>query len=192
MQDNKNLKLIFFKRILVFMLSFIFFSCNENVNRTKDYEEVVNNWIGKQLIFPDIDPIQPISIDTEKKQLRNLYKIVLYTDSIGCTSCNLRLDLWNHFVKIVDSTSNNTVDFQFWFGPNNNQELLSLFEEYHFRHVFYYDDADKFNQINRLPDHQNLRCFLLDSTNNVLLVGNPITNNSLWKLYLEQVKHKSL
>ena len=42
-------------------------------------------------------------------------------------------------------------------------------------------------QLNRLPIERGFQTFLLDSANRVVLIGNPATNEKLWKLYLKRM-----
>jgi len=41
--------------------------------------------------------------------------------------------------------------------------------------------------LNRFPIQTQYQCFLLDKDNKVLMVGNPVLNYEIWKLYKEQI-----
>ena len=52
------------------------------------------------------------------------YKILVYTDSIGCTSCKLHLYKWNAIIKEVNDEMAGFVNFQFYFHPKNIEEIF--------------------------------------------------------------------
>ena len=39
------------------------------------------------------------------------------------------------------------------------------------------------NNLNHFPENETYQCFLLDSINKVMAVGNPIRNPKVWDLY---------
>lgn len=53
------------------------------------------------------------SKDTVGYFKRNMCKIVTCADSIGCTSCKLRLPAWKEFINVVDSLCQDSVQFLF-------------------------------------------------------------------------------
>ena len=46
------------------------------------------------------------------------YKVVVYTDSVGCTSCKLQLHRWMELMHEVDSLAKGRVSFYFIFIRN--------------------------------------------------------------------------
>lgn len=46
---------------------------------------------------------------------------------------------------------------------------------------------DRTNKINHFPSRQQFQCFLLDSDNKVVYIGNPIHNHRIKRIYLSQI-----
>lgn len=68
----------------------IFSSCSEN-DPKEQILRIMNEWVGKTIVFPE--GIEEYSINKTKKVNADYeYKILLYTDSVGCTSCKLKLE----------------------------------------------------------------------------------------------------
>jgi hypothetical protein len=83
---------------LLLIMSFCLLSCkNENAIQT---ERIVNEWIGKTIKFPDSNRVEIIETDTtETEDIGSKdYKILIYTDSTGCTKCKLHIHLRNIYI----------------------------------------------------------------------------------------------
>ena len=55
------------------------------------------------------------------------YKVVVYTDSVGCTSCKLQLHRWMELMHEVDSLAKGRVSFLFYFYSERKNELNDIF-----------------------------------------------------------------
>jgi hypothetical protein len=110
------------------------------------------------------------------------YKMLVYTDSTGCTSCKLRLDVWKDLMKDADTSMHGNVEFLFYFYPKNKYVLRDLLKRENFKNQVYVNDHDELNQINKFPADMDYQCFLLDKDNKVLTVGNPSFNPDIWAL----------
>jgi hypothetical protein len=157
-------------------------SCNKN-RRIFEVENIVKGWIGKCIQLPDVKPIIPYSRvkDTTQytKSYNKAYKILLYTDSTGCTSCKLQLYLWKKYIKELNSQ----VDFMFYFHTKTEEELLLFFKREQFVYPIYIDSKDELNKLNKLPENPQYQCFLLNNNNKILSLGNPTHNSRIWELY---------
>jgi hypothetical protein len=171
------------------VLSFVFInfiSCDKN-KKIKESEIIVKEWTGKTVKFPNIEPINFHYIDYAGNDslLRHTitcdkkYKILFYTDSTGCTSCKLSLQVWKKYIK----ESNSKVEFLFYFFPKSEEKLLSILVQEQFEHPVYIDINDELNKLNRFPSNPQFQCFLLNKDNNVLAIGNPANNSKIWELY---------
>ncbi|MBW8685222.1 hypothetical protein [Chitinophaga rhizophila] len=173
---------------LLILAATTYCACKSHAN-TQEPEDVVTAWIGKTISFPpsalcqELGEIVPCKSSADKK-----YKILVYTDSIGCVSCNLRIDEWKRFERELDSSIAQHVDFQFYFFPKKNSNLADLFKRENFRKVVHIDQEDTLNKLNDLPKDMQYQCFLLDQNDKVLLVGNPTLNTSIWDLYVKTIK----
>ena len=166
-------------------------SCNDN-NPRKEIQKIVKEWIGKTVLLPqDIQPTS-YSCDTvyDPAKSKKPFRILNFTDSIGCTSCKLKLLTWNAYVREIDTTLADKVDFLFYFHPQNERELGLILRADGFELPFYIDRKNEIDRLNGFPKNQACQCFLLDSTNKVLLVGNPTHKPRLWELYKEIISGK--
>jgi hypothetical protein len=72
------------------ILSAILFSCNKKRNKYGEAEKTVTEWMDKTIQFPDKMVLSVYGRDTLSTSFPDTpYKILLYTDSTGCTSCKL-------------------------------------------------------------------------------------------------------
>lgn len=153
-------------------------------NRKAEAEKIVTEWTGKKISFPSGISCTFMGKDTVCPDVSdNPYKILLYTDSIGCTSCKLKLSAWKNYIREADSLATGKVGFLFYFQPKNEKELLFLFKRDKFEQPVYMDTENKLNKLNNFPSRAEFQCFLLDKDNKVLLVGNPTLNPKIWELY---------
>ncbi|MDR2410160.1 MAG: DUF1573 domain-containing protein [Bacteroidales bacterium] len=176
------MKLRFFLLILI-----VLNSCKED-KKVSEANRIVEEWVGKTIQFPTI---KSFSIGTEDSPLllsgiSKDYKILLYVDSTGCTSCRLGLETlgrWETYIKEFWEK----IDFLFYFRPKNKGELLSILKNAQFSHPVYIDEQGELNKLNKLPANQTFQCFLLDKDNKVILIGNPANNPKIWELYKEVI-----
>ena len=166
-------------------------SCNDN-NPRKEIQKIVKEWIGKTVLLPQ--DIQPTSYSCntvyDPAKSKKPFRILNFTDSIGCTSCKLKLLTWNAYVREIDTTLADKVDFLFYFHPQNERELGLILRADGFELPFYIDRKNEIDRLNGFPKNQACQCFLLDSTNKILLVGNPTHKPRLWELYKEIISGK--
>jgi hypothetical protein len=156
-------------------------------DKTVETEEILYKWIGKTIHFPDIEPIIPYSrasnsILKDSVSNNKNYKILFYIDSTGCTSCKLQLHIWKLYIEKFKSE----VDFLFYFHPKNEKSLMTILRHSQFSHPVYIDNENKLNKLNNLPDNPQYQCFLINSNNEVISIGNPVNNIRIEELY-EQI-----
>ena len=193
-ESSSNLKNQFYNTLIgasaiaVILLSItLLFSCG-NSNHSEKPEDIINKWIGKEIKFPQIKTCAvlgkytPCGISVPKP-----YRILIYTDSIGCTSCDLRIDVWKMLIKEADTVMRDKVDFVFYFNPKKNEDLSDLFKRENFKNMVYMDTNDELNKINHFPKTMEYQCFLLDGHNKILAVGNPTLNGNVWELYKKTI-----
>jgi len=88
------------KHILIFhiviAIAFLY-SCQDK--QKKEIVQVVKEWQGKEIVFPEKMIFTQFGQDTVPYSLsESPYKIVMYVDSVGCTSCKLQLHKWKEFI----------------------------------------------------------------------------------------------
>ena len=166
-------------------------SCEES--EKERLSRLVNEWEGKEILFPTHSTFTIQGKDTVDFDFKDAdFKIVTYIDSIGCTSCKLQLHNWKKLMERVETLSDKTVAFVYYFCINKKRDLQSLTKADEFKHPVCFDDKDSFNKLNRFPTDVSFQTFLLDNENKVLAIGNPIHNKEVEKLYLEVVSGKEV
>lgn len=163
-------------------------SCKEN--KEKEIEKIVAEWVGKTIQFPQNVPCTSLGKDTVFPDANTSYKILLYTDSIGCISCKLQLAMWRNYIEDADSTMPNKVRFLFYFQPKNSKEFSAMLKYNKFKYPSYIDPENKINIANKFPLDMNYQCFLLDENNKVVMIGNPTLNPNMWNLYKQVIMGK--
>lgn len=180
----------YLKLIIIVYFCLLFSGCKTD-STTNDVEQIVNEWLGRKIIFPqnvfcksldkDVACISPNSTP---------YKIVVYTDSTGCASCKLHLYKWNAIIKEANTEMAGLVNFQFYFHPKNEKEFYYLFRRDAFKYPSHIDVYNCFDKLNNFPRDNKYQTFLLDKYDNVVCIGNPSSNPRIWNLYKQIINGK--
>jgi hypothetical protein len=175
---------------LFMMITLLHYSCKDN-SRKEEAAKIVNEWTGKEIRFPENVPCYVLGKDTLpelcNKCFGKEYKILLYVDSTGCSSCRLKLFLWKQLMEEADSLFQGKVGFLLFFQPKSVKEMNYLFIRDRFDYPVFMDVKSSINDLNHFPQAMQYQCFLLDKNNKVLMVGNPVLNQKIWELYKEQI-----
>lgn len=179
--------IIFYINILILLISF--YSCQKKTNL--EATNVVKEWINREIKFDN----DYIFTRLGKDSLYNLrfqseYKILVYTDSIGCVGCNLRLPQWMEWMKQIDSISNGKVSFLFFIHPKDETDLQLLLQRQNFNIPVCIDKDNSLNKLNHFPTNAMLQTFLLDEHNKVLAIGNPMHSLKIKDLYMNIIFDK--
>jgi hypothetical protein len=152
---------------------------------------MVNEWMGKEILFPETvscyvggkETLPEICNECFQKD----FKILIYLDSTGCSSCRLNLFEWKQLVEEADSLFHGKVGFLLFFQQKNEKEMSYLFAFNRFDYPVFMDIKGTINCLNRFPKAMEYQCFLLDSDNKVLMIGNPVLNPKIWELYKTKI-----
>ena len=170
-----------FLNILLFL-----FSCQKTPQ--EHITQLVEEWQGKEVRFPETPVFTRQLSDTVDYRIPETeYKVLVYVDSIGCTSCKLQLPKWKEFIAYVDSVSGGQVPFLLFFQSKDNKELRYILKRDNFRLPVCVDSQNEFGKLNRFPSELMFQTFLLDKDNRVKVIGNPIHNLSVKELYLKEI-----
>lgn len=144
---------------------------------------VVEEWVGKELIMPDELTFQiqdiPINYDFNNAD----FKIVTYIDSTGCTNCKMKLPLWDKVINELKVDVDTDVNFLMIVGSNDLGGVKRILRENNFNHPVSLDTLNMFDKTNGLPQNEEYHTFLMNRNNQVLTIGNPVTNPKLLRLY---------
>ena len=178
--------------LLYILLITAFFSCdNEQKEKEKQILQLVNEWQGKQIVFPENAVFTRYLTDTTNYQIpQSEYKVLIYVDSIGCTSCKLQLHKWRELIEYTNSVTQNKVPFLFFFHPKDAKEIRYLLKRDGFDRPICIDLDDRLNKLNKFPADMTFQTFLLDKNNKVAVLGNPVHNTAVKDLYLKQITGK--
>ena len=70
----------------------------------KEIKQVVEHWMGKEIVFPSNLTMKIYGKDTFAYSLLNhKYKILHYVDTNGCHECQLKFYEWQRLQKQIDS-----------------------------------------------------------------------------------------
>ena len=174
------------KYLLYVIYLYLLSSCQ---NPAKDHiTQLVEEWQGKEVRFPESPVFTRQLSDTVDYRIPEAeYKVLVYVDSIRCTSCKLQLPKWKEFIAYVDSVSGGQVPFLLFFQSKDNKELRYILKRDNFRLPVCVDSQNEFGKLNRFPSEQMFQTFLLDKDNRVKVIGNPIHNLSVKELYLKEI-----
>jgi hypothetical protein len=163
-------------------------SCKPKDNRKETLARLVTEWQGKTVVFPDSPVFTRFATDTVDYRIpASGYKVLVYVDTIGCTSCRLQLLKWKEWIQTVDSVTGDAVPFLFFFYPKDLKNIRFMLERDGFDRPVCIDFQDKLNKQNRFPADMTFQTFLLDKDNKVVVIGNPVHNTSVKNLYLKQI-----
>src|SRR5690554_324480 len=172
--------------ILIITLLSVLSACQDK--NKQEITQIIKEWQGKEIVFPENPIFTQFGNDTITYQIpESEYKIVLYVDSVGCTSCILQLHKWKELIEEVDSLSGGTVPVLFFFHPKDTREIAYLLKRDDITIPVCIDEKDHFNSINNFPTNQSFQCFLLDKDSKVVFIGNPVHNTRIKEMYLSEI-----
>lgn len=172
---------------VLFCILVLINGCKEN-NRKKEITKIVQEWQNKEVVFPADLVFTKHGRDTVSYELpHSSHKILVYVDSVGCTSCKLQLHKWKELIQEVDSLTYGTVPVIFVFHPKDLREISYLLKKDGIDIPLCIDVEDELNAINRFPSHQEFQTFLLNDENKVVFIGNPVHNLRVKEMYLSEI-----
>ena len=172
--------------IFIFLFCCFVWSCSSDKD---EYTKIVTEWQGKEIILPQVmtDILTGDIINTDDAD----FTILTYIDSVGCTSCAMKLPLWNYFLNSLDSVCNGTeYNAVFVVNSKDETELSFLLKREKYYYPVVCDSLDFLNSTNHLPEAQMFRTFLLDKNNRVMAIGNPVFIPRIANLYKSIISGK--
>lgn len=148
---------------------------------------LVTEWQGKEIQLPKNSIFTIQGKDTVQVATNAEHKILVYVDSIGCTSCKLQLHKWKEWISEVDSVTNGAVQFLFYLTPKNLKEARYITRRDDFTHPLCIDLNNEIGRMNHFPKEDMFHTFLLDADNRVKVIGNPIHNKAVHSLYIDAI-----
>ncbi|MDR2912779.1 MAG: hypothetical protein LBV38_05755 [Alistipes sp.] len=113
-------------------------------------------------------------------------RLVVWVDSIACSSCSLnQMFRYSEMIEYRNETGEEFVPL-FLFSPPRAkiEEVILLLRYSQFDYPVFIDESNAFRRTNpHIPADSRFHTFLLDGNGKVLLIGDPVQNSELWKLY---------
>lgn len=177
MRNNNHLYLFALSVILLYVFTT---SCNSDHKIREGIENMQSSRI--QLFQDSMLCINEDETINAKEQ--QLLKLVLFVDSSECSSCNIKkLWEWPPYLKSFDGLD----AFKFLVVLEVKSRDLEYSKERlkitGIRTPVFFDTLFVFRRHNpQIPDNRMFHTFLLDESDSVLLVGNPLINERIDKL----------
>ena len=120
-------------------------------------------------------------------------KLVHYVDSVTCSSCYLQKVAIDSLLFNMETLSDNEFYNIFIINPDNKtkNKLKSKYLERLIPQTIFVDSTNVFIEANpNIPPESMYHTFLLDESNKVVLVGNPMLNKQIEAMMLSIVEKK--
>ena len=175
-----------YKLILFIAWGLLSTACQDK--KQEQFARLVQEWQGKEIAFPPkMAFTRFVTEPTNYAIPESEYKVLIYVDSTGCTSCKLQLPKWKELIAHVDSIAGSDIPFIFVFQSKDDKELRYILKRDNFDRPVYIDRNGSMNKLNRFSQEMMFQTFLLDRGNKVKVIGNPVHNLAVRDLYLKQI-----
>lgn len=172
-----------YKYLLLLIIIAIGTSCVDSDKQQA--RNLVKEWSGKEIKFPSqMDFINSSGQSVDLDFSTANHKVLVYVDSLGCTSCKLKLGQWKN---LIDSLDKFQVPVLFIFQSKDTKSIKHVMLESDFDYPYFQDIDGTLNTLNVFSEDPRFQTFLLDSKNQIKLIGNPVNNQDIRRLYLEAV-----
>ena len=182
--------------LFILVITFSLASCKDNTAKRDEVATIVNEWTGKEILFPERTPCYVSGLETVPEicddYFHKEFKILLYVDSAGCSSCRLKLFEWKQLMDEAAGLYPEKVGFLLYFQPKDVKDIDFIFVRDRLEHLVFMDTGGEINRLNQFPQAQLFQCFLLDSENKVLSIGNPTMNPKIWDLFKSHIEGKRI
>ena len=179
------------KRITFFTLllgALLLSACaGKNNEQKKKLEEALRTFQETAITLPD--NLLPVHCDEEISPDRSLLnrklKMVIYVNQEGCQDCKLHGLLPLTYMFMLENRHYENFGLVMILNTSDMESTDATLAELRFRHTVFYDLDGSFEFLNpHLPPNEMFHTFLLNEENKIILVGNPVNNAKLKKLYL--------
>lgn len=166
--EYKNKWIFYFLAALIFPVG----SCNNRPN-TIDY---VKKLKGQEIV------LEKGLIDT----LKESKILILIPDSGDCTTCTMQIYDWYIYKLDLDKhLLNCDIVYVLNDSIKLNKSIINLMESYKLN---YLAELSSFYSENKILKNIPFTTFLINKDNKIILVGSPIGNDKLWKLYKRELQ----
>ena len=174
--------------LIIILLSFL--SCYDNHRLIEEIQQLKNNPIDIDICKRGIsfkNGVDTIYCYDEE----NPYRLIIYIDSLSCNQCFI-----THMIEskeCITELSSLGIESIFIFEPKKEhiEEISSLLKDFAYPFWTIVMRNAEFSEVNpHIPSTPNLRSFLLNKENKVVVVGNPFRNIKIKALIKTSLKNE--
>lgn len=183
---NHQSKLI---AVLLF-ITILAISCSRNkllMNEIKQMQSVPFELCLDSMLYYSINTNNS-DIDSISFYDKNI-ALIVYLDSKSCSPCAIKgMYRWFELLDTIKLKYENElkVYFMFAFPKDDLHNLYRSIETSSFDYPIFIDTTNVFKRRNKhLPENPRMHTFMLDRKRNVILVGSPLDNESIRKLFFK-------
>lgn len=167
-------------RWIIFFSILLLTFCSCVKSEKTEREVIIEEWIGKKIIIPRLS-----------NQFKYDEKAKIVTQINGnCFSCISKLELWSGFIDEMKKTCNNcSIHYYFYISGADTTAFKTINDSLiRFNLPVIFDPNNTFFKLNKLHQNSLYHTMLLDSSDKVILIGTPILNKKLQKLYIDEIR----
>lgn len=166
------------------------FSCGNADGIEDDYEKL----IGSEISIP-YEAFKTIPCRMTSEQRKPRWTYVSFVDSLVCTPCHMStVGKWDRIHDLFKKAETD-VQITLMYCPRASC-MEGLTENYMVSgctRVVYIDSCARFLKDNpQVPQNRKMHTLLLDSTNHVVLIGDPTRNEKIERLMCEIIRKRNL
>ncbi len=167
--------------ILLLLVITTLCSCKNSDQLNKKEELIVeaNSFMNKSIQFAPLFHGHSNSLDLALWNRGN--KIILYIDSLDCTSCTFNeIRRWNSYNKELERLNTCIVIIC---NSSDVKSINKVKEDMHLNYPIFLDTNQQFKLLNNISQKQMFQTFVVGSRNQVIWVGLPIRSEKTWKAF---------
>lgn len=152
-------------------------SCNEKAK----LKRAMSDFMESEIVIPnEIECIYNRQVDKIKLDTLQQLKLIVYYDSLDCSSCRIShlMDIY----PLYDMADTSNFSLLTIFSPKE-EDLAEVRNHIVIQNLpipIYIDADGSFSKLNKsIPSDKRFHSFLIDDNNKPVFVGNPLTNSSL-------------
>ena len=151
--------------------------------RHAEQREAVTALMGREIVIPpELKPqVKDAMIDCDLNDAD--YRIVTFVDSAGCVPCRMKLAQWEDYLNRLKDDPETDVSFLMILNAPYDDEIDYALKSAFFDHPVAIDTAGLFLQRNPLPPKRPCHTLLLDGSNRIVAIGNPVENPKVREVY---------
>lgn len=138
-----------------------------------------------------MEEVRPKYLTESKLEYKHL-KVVLFSDSLKCSSCEVHsLNEWDNFAQILKREKNIELDLVPIFSPSTRDysSLKSALKNTKPSFPVYIDTTNCFIRCNpQIPSNSLFYTLVLNDQNRVIIIGNIMKNKRLYQLFLDCIE----